>query len=211
MIYGLVVKWLSRLPVTEEIAGSNPVEPATLLTNSKAYANISVSFLNIKIKGKRKMNEQAPQLRPEKTEAQVVDQIARITNKLGERAVNSLDDDSGEDFEMSNRLQSTITPEGVRHITNTVENGNILIVKSNNAYQEGPTRNSNRVEILAKPESTHLDGVLETSDDKGRRKEVELSLEQKKTVAANVLGHLRGRVAKRELAEKDRTKDFLKL
>jgi hypothetical protein len=27
--YGLVVKGLSRLPVTEEIAGSNPVEPAT--------------------------------------------------------------------------------------------------------------------------------------------------------------------------------------
>jgi hypothetical protein len=26
---GLVVKGLSRLPVTEEIAGSNPVEPAT--------------------------------------------------------------------------------------------------------------------------------------------------------------------------------------
>ncbi len=26
--FGLVVKWLSRLPVTEEIAGSNPVEPA---------------------------------------------------------------------------------------------------------------------------------------------------------------------------------------
>ena len=26
--YGLVVKGLSRLPVTEEIAGSNPVEPA---------------------------------------------------------------------------------------------------------------------------------------------------------------------------------------
>ncbi len=25
---GLVVKWLSRLPVTEEIAGSSPVEPA---------------------------------------------------------------------------------------------------------------------------------------------------------------------------------------
>jgi hypothetical protein len=25
---GLVVKWLSRLPVTEEIAGSNPVGPA---------------------------------------------------------------------------------------------------------------------------------------------------------------------------------------
>gem|GEM_PF-6667410 len=25
---GLVVKWLSRLPVTEEIAGSNPVELA---------------------------------------------------------------------------------------------------------------------------------------------------------------------------------------
>jgi hypothetical protein len=29
MLYGLVVKGLSRLPVTEEIAGSNPVEPAT--------------------------------------------------------------------------------------------------------------------------------------------------------------------------------------
>ena len=28
--YGLVVKGLSRLPVTEEIAGSNPVEPAKL-------------------------------------------------------------------------------------------------------------------------------------------------------------------------------------
>jgi hypothetical protein len=28
--YGLVVKGLSRLPVTEKIAGSNPVEPATL-------------------------------------------------------------------------------------------------------------------------------------------------------------------------------------
>jgi hypothetical protein len=26
--YGLVVKGLSRLPVTEKIAGSNPVEPA---------------------------------------------------------------------------------------------------------------------------------------------------------------------------------------
>ncbi len=26
---GLVVKWLSRLPVTEEIAGSSPVEPAS--------------------------------------------------------------------------------------------------------------------------------------------------------------------------------------
>ncbi len=26
--YGPVVKWLSRLPVTEEIAGSNPVGPA---------------------------------------------------------------------------------------------------------------------------------------------------------------------------------------
>jgi hypothetical protein len=26
--YGLVVKWLSRLPVTEEITGSNPAEPA---------------------------------------------------------------------------------------------------------------------------------------------------------------------------------------
>jgi hypothetical protein len=25
------VKWLSRLPVTEEIAGSNPVEPAKML------------------------------------------------------------------------------------------------------------------------------------------------------------------------------------
>ena len=30
--YGLVVKWLSRLPVTEEIAGSNPVEPAKKLS-----------------------------------------------------------------------------------------------------------------------------------------------------------------------------------
>ncbi len=30
----LVVKWLSRLPVTEEIAGSNPVERA----NIKAHA-----------------------------------------------------------------------------------------------------------------------------------------------------------------------------
>lgn len=29
--YGLVVKWLSRLPVTEEIAGSKPVEPANVL------------------------------------------------------------------------------------------------------------------------------------------------------------------------------------
>ncbi len=29
--YGLVVKWLSRLPVTEEIAGSSPVGPAKLL------------------------------------------------------------------------------------------------------------------------------------------------------------------------------------
>jgi hypothetical protein len=28
LIIGFVVKWLSRLPVTEEIAGSNPVEPA---------------------------------------------------------------------------------------------------------------------------------------------------------------------------------------
>jgi hypothetical protein len=28
LTYGLVVKGLSRLPVTEEIAGSNPVEPA---------------------------------------------------------------------------------------------------------------------------------------------------------------------------------------
>jgi hypothetical protein len=27
---GLVVKWLSRLPVTEEIAGSSPVGPAIL-------------------------------------------------------------------------------------------------------------------------------------------------------------------------------------
>lgn len=32
--YGLVVKWLSRLPVTEEIAGSNPVEPAKQLLNN---------------------------------------------------------------------------------------------------------------------------------------------------------------------------------
>jgi hypothetical protein len=34
-IYGLVVKGLSRLPVTEEIAGSNPVEPA----KHKQYGN----------------------------------------------------------------------------------------------------------------------------------------------------------------------------
>lgn len=32
--YGLVVKGLSRLPVTEEIAGSNPVEPAKFATNT---------------------------------------------------------------------------------------------------------------------------------------------------------------------------------
>jgi hypothetical protein len=32
--YGLVVKWLSRLPVTEEIAGSNPVEPAKQSSNT---------------------------------------------------------------------------------------------------------------------------------------------------------------------------------
>ena len=40
-IYGLVVKWLSRLPVTEEIAGSNPVEPAILtFTNYNVIINI---------------------------------------------------------------------------------------------------------------------------------------------------------------------------
>jgi hypothetical protein len=34
-IYALVVKWLSRLPVTEEIAGSNPVERARKIVHRR--------------------------------------------------------------------------------------------------------------------------------------------------------------------------------
>ena len=41
---GLVVKWLSRLPVTEEIAGSNPVELAIALIFYLCYSKPSLNY-----------------------------------------------------------------------------------------------------------------------------------------------------------------------
>jgi hypothetical protein len=42
---GFVVKWLSRLPVTEEIAGSNPVEPAKELFTNTTKCGIIFMFV----------------------------------------------------------------------------------------------------------------------------------------------------------------------
>ena len=42
---GLVVKWLSRLPVTEEIAGSSPVGPAKYLFTYKCIC-VTITIMN---------------------------------------------------------------------------------------------------------------------------------------------------------------------
>ena len=51
--YGLVVKGLSRLPVTEEIAGSNPVEPARMRISPETVVFLLCSDVSRKAQNHR--------------------------------------------------------------------------------------------------------------------------------------------------------------
>lgn len=167
---------------------------------------------------------QAPQPRPEKTEAQVADQINRIAGKLVDRAME-LPNELRRDNYFRTRSEEGValhTSGNSRFITTDDEQGNSTYVEADK-HDEGTglmrtDRNFNVGHTDDKPENQGVfidaktDGTIKAVHHlerarKSDREKTPLTLKQTITGAANILGGVRSEVAKREkIAKADNKK-----
>ena len=167
------------------------------------------------------MSEQIPQLRPEKTDTQIAEQIGRISEKLGERAVMSANLDDGYQFrdlgEEGLEVHDVNTSISYKHprigyrevekvefptdgqlqthsMYKNKDTGAIRLGKVSSRLEPGKNI-TRRVSVSVNPSEGSVDAY--THSGSNRRGET-LSKDEAITTAATILNKLRGGVAKQE-------------
>ena len=165
------------------------------------------------------MSELVPNPGIHKTEAEVAQQIARITQKLGERAVGIRDyqgDILGSDTIITDNPDSTEKTHSYNMVSTNENQGTIELEKvksewGGGVFDDGLTNESAKVSVDTREgtvKGVHSIKTIKVNELEGGS--TDLSLNQSKTAAARILGATRSRISSHKSNDQKRADEFIR-